>query len=206
MHLQSEHLTPGADESQQVEEGRETLPAKLWPVIREIIETLVLATIIWLAVNFATARYVVDGDSMEPNLHTGQFLIVSRLAYMVGDPAHGDIVVFHYPRDPKESYVKRVIGVPGDDIIIEGRQVYVNGVLLDEPYLSETALSYSRGHYAATIPEGSYFVLGDNRAGSSDSLNWGALERDLIIGKAWLSYWPPPEWGLIPHYRYDKLP
>jgi signal peptidase I len=206
VHLQSEHLTPGADESQQIEAERETFLARLWPIIREIIETLVLATIIWLVVNFATARYVVDGDSMEPNLHTGQFLIVSRLAYMVGDPAHGDIVVFHYPRNPEESYVKRVIGVPGDDIIIEGRQVYVNGFPIDEPYLSETAQSYSRGHYTATVPENSYFVLGDNRAGSSDSVNWGALERDLIIGKAWLSYWPPSEWGLIPHYRYDKLP
>jgi signal peptidase I len=210
VHLHSEHLTTtGSEQREYMGEPPEALQsplARLWPTLREIIETIVLAAIIWLAVNFATARYVVDGTSMEPTLHTGQFLIVNRLIYRLGFPQRGDIIVFHYPGDPTDDYVKRIIGLPGDHLLIEGGKLYINDVLLDEPYLPENMRTFPRSRYSNVVPEDSYFVLGDNRLGSSDSRNWGMLERELIIGKASFSYWPPQEWGTIPHYNHDTEP
>jgi signal peptidase I len=176
-------------------------PTKVWAVLREIVETVLLAAIIWLAVNFATARYVVDGQSMEPNLHTGQFLIVSRLAYRFGSPQRGDIIVFDYPGNPSDDYVKRIIGLPGDIVRIENNQVFLNDNLLAEPYLPPEDITTGQGRWV--VPEGNYFVMGDNRAHSSDSRAWGMLAKDKIIGKAWISYWPPETWGFIPHFDYN---
>jgi len=191
---------------QELEEKSKFEPLSL---LYEIVETLVLAIIIWLLVNITTARYVVEGQSMEPNLHTGQYLIVSRLAYMdigstidLGDPQRGDIVVFDFPRNPADDYVKRVIGLPGEEVTIEPNgDVYVNGTLLDEPYLTPD-IPYNKQHGTWEVPSESYFVLGDNRNSSSDSRSWEFLEEQYIVGKAWLSYWPPPYWGIIPHYDY----
>jgi signal peptidase I len=178
--------------------------SKIWGVAREIIETILLAAVIWLAVNFATARYVVDGQSMEPNLHTGQFLIVSRLTYKFGLPQRGDIIVFDFPGNPADDYVKRVIGLPGDTVTIQEGQIAINGTHLTEPYLPDERVMPTQGRWV--VPENSYFVLGDNRAHSSDSRSWGMLPKDAIIGKAWVSYWPPPNWGTIPHYDYATSP
>ncbi len=160
-----------------------------------------MAAVIWLIVNFATARYVVDGESMEPNLHTGQFLIVSRLAYRFGTPQRGDIIVFDFPNNPADDYVKRIIGLPGDTVTIEQGNIYINDQLLVEPYLPDQPAFPYQGRWV--VPPGAYFVLGDNRAHSSDSRTWGMLADDAIIGKAWLSYWPPQHWGTIPHYDYN---
>jgi signal peptidase I len=180
-------------------------PSKVWGVLREIIETVLLAAVIWLAVNFATARYVVDGQSMEPNLHTGQFLIVSRLAYKFGTPQRGDIIVFDFPGNPSDDYVKRIIGLPGDTVTIENGHVLINGNQLEEPYLpGDTMTMPSQGRWV--VPGDSYFVMGDNRAHSSDSRSWGMLQYEKIIGKAWISYWPPSTWGLLPHYTYNTGP
>lgn len=184
---------------------------KLGSVLYEIVETVLLAVVIWLVVNFATARYVVEGQSMEPNLHTGQFLIVSRLHYMqigesisFGDPQRGDIVVFDFPGNPSDDYVKRVIGLPGESVTIdEAGQVFINGQLIDEPYLAPEQTQPYRGRVGTwTVPMDSYFVLGDNRNSSDDSRRWNELEETYIVGKAWLSYWPPQHWGVIPHYDY----
>lgn len=179
--------------------------------LREAAETVLLAAIIWLLVNFATARYVVEGQSMEPSLHTGQYLIVNRLAYMqvggfkFGSVHRGDIVVFDYPGNPSDDYVKRVIGLPGETVTIDqSGQVYINGEPLEEPYLGNGAgTPYRHRSGTWTVPEGSYFVLGDNRDSSSDSRSWGMLEQKYIVGKAWLSYWPPQYWGVIPHFSYN---
>jgi signal peptidase I len=178
--------------------------SQVWGIAREIIETILLAAVIWLAVNFATARYVVDGQSMEPNLHTGQFLIVSRLAYKFGVPQRGDIIVFDFPGNPADDYVKRVIGLPGDTVTIQAGQIFINGNRLEEPYLPDERMLPTQGRW--NVPDGSYFVLGDNRAHSSDSRRWGMLPEDAIIGKAWVSYWPPQDWGAIPHYDYAPSP
>ncbi len=172
-----------------------------WGVIREILETVALAVAIWLVVNFATARYIVIGNSMQPNLETGEFLLVSRLSYRLGEPERGDIIIFDYPGNLSDDYVKRVIGLPGDAVSIDGNRVIVNGVQLDEPYIDGP----TSGAGLWQVPEGHYFVLGDNRGGSSDSRSWGMLDEEHIIGKAVFSYWPVNRLGLIPHYDYDNL-
>lgn len=188
---------------------------KFRTLVYEVVETILLAVIIWLAVNFATARYVVEGESMEPNLHTGQYLVVSRLAYLqigdafqLGEPQRGDIIVFDYPGNPSDDYVKRIIGLPGDTVTIdEDGHVYVNGTHLVEPYIPDIAeLPYRKRAGTWEVPENTYFVLGDNRNHSSDSRTWGVLDERFIVGKAWVSYWPPQDWGFMPHYEYDSQP
>jgi signal peptidase I len=163
--------------------------------IVDVLETLILSLVLFVGINAISARIRVDGASMEPTLHTGEFVIVNKLAYKFTAPKQGDIIVFHFPRDPQEEYIKRVIGLPGDQISIQGGQVYVNGQPLDEPYIS--AKPAYPGNWV--VPEGQLFVLGDNRNNSSDSHNWGTVPMDYVVGKAVFVYWPPESWGQIQH-------
>lgn len=164
--------------------------------IGEVLQTIFIAGLLFLAVNLLTARIRVEGISMEPNLHEGQFVIVNRLAYRWEVPSRGDIVVFRFPLNPDRRFIKRVIGLPGDHISIQSGMVFVNDERLSEPYLAVTP-RYS-GDWVTGEDE--IFVLGDNRNNSSDSQNWGTLPLENIIGKAFLIYWPPAEAGIIPHY------
>jgi signal peptidase I len=161
----------------------------------DILETLVLSVVLFVSINMISARIRVDGASMEPTLFSGEYVVVSRLSYRLGSPHHGDIIVFHFPRDPKEEYIKRVIGLPGDEVEVRNGTVYINGQPLDESYLKV------KTNYIGSwiIPEGQLFVLGDNRNNSSDSHDWGTVPMDYVVGKAVLVYWPPPAWGLIDH-------
>jgi signal peptidase I len=159
----------------------------------DVFETLVLSLILFLAINAISARIRVDGYSMEPTLHTGEFVIVNKITSKLGEAKRGDIVVFHYPRNPEQEYIKRVVGLPGDEIDIRNGEVFVNGQLLDEPYIK--APPAYQGSW--TVSQDALFVLGDNRNNSSDSHNWGEVSFDLIIGKAIFVYWPPTEWGVI---------
>jgi signal peptidase I len=161
----------------------------------DILETLVLSVVLFVSINMISARIRVDGASMEPTLVSGEYVIVNRLSYRLGSPQQGDIIVFHFPRDPKEEYIKRVIGLPGDEVEVKNGTVYVNGQLLNESYLKV------KMDYFGTwrVPEGQLFVLGDNRNNSSDSHDWGTVPNDYVVGKAVLVYWPPPAWGLIDH-------
>ena len=161
----------------------------------DILETLVLSVVLFVSINMISARIRVDGASMEPTLVSGEYVIVNRISYRLGSPQRGDIIVFHFPRNPKEEYIKRVIGLPGDEVEVKNNAVYVNGQLLDESYLKVTT------NYIGTwrVPEGQLFVLGDNRNNSSDSHDWGTVPMDYVVGKAILVYWPPPAWGLIDH-------
>jgi len=163
--------------------------------IVDILETLVLSVLLFVSINAISARIRVDGDSMEPTLISGEYVIVSKLSYRLGSPQRGDIIVFHPPPNPKEEYIKRVIGLPGDQVTIENGFVSVNGQRLNETYLR------AKPNYTGTwtVPEGQLFVLGDNRNNSSDSSKWGTVPMDYVVGKAVLVYWPPPAWGLIEH-------
>jgi len=145
--------------------------------------------------NLLSVRIRVDGFSMEPTLHSGEFVIVNKLAYKLGEPQHGDVIVFRYPRDPEQENIKRVIGLPGDVVQVRNGQLYVNDQLVDEPYIAAAP------NYTMTwdVPEDSLFVLGDNRNRSSDSHSWGPVPLDYVIGRAFLVYWPPEEWGVIQH-------
>ena len=170
---------------------------------RELIETILLIAAIYAFVNLATARFVVDGHSMLPNFDTDQFIIVSRLSFILGDPQRGDVVVFHYPAQPDRDFIKRVIGLPGDTVtILEGR-VYINGELLDEPYIE----NFCRGKSCDgewEIGSDQFFVLGDNRGASKDSQDFGPVDRKYLVGRAFLRYWPPEDWGLIEHWNYSE--
>lgn len=171
--------------------------ARLFRAFGELLQTIIIAGLLFLAVNLLTARIRVEGISMEPSLHEGEFVIVNRLAYRWQEPQRGDIVVFRYPLNPSRRFIKRIIGIPGDTVRVENGHVYINGVLLDEPYIAADP-RYS-GEWI--LGEGEVFVLGDNRNNSSDSQNWGPLPLDEIIGKAIFVYWPLNEAGVIPHYQ-----
>jgi len=174
--------------------------------VREIIETLLLVISIYALVNLSTARFVVEGSSMEPNFHSDEFVIVSRLAYIVGDPERGDVIVFHFDEEQKRDFIKRIVGLPGETVeMIEGR-VYVNGVLLDEPYIAEHCRPSQCSDDSWTLEDDQYFVLGDNRNSSQDSHDFGPIRRKQIIGRAWIRYWPVEVWQIIPHHDYDNIP
>lgn len=164
-------------------------------ILVDILETLVLSVVLFVGVNLVSARIRVDGESMEPTLQTGEYVIINRLSYKFGSPQRGDIIVFHFPRDPREEYIKRVIGLPGDQVEVKNGTVYINGQALDESYLDV------KTDYAGSwkVPEGQLFVLGDNRNNSSDSHDWGTVPMDYVVGKAILVYWPPPDWEIIQH-------
>lgn len=171
---------------------------------REIIETIALVTIIYSLVNLASARFIVDGASMQPNFATGQYLIVSRLNYLFGEPERGDIVVFHYPRNPNEDYIKRVIGVPGDTVELRDTFVYINGERLEEPYINEPCTPQHCRDRVVTLGADEFFVMGDNRNHSSDSRSFGAVHRRFIVGEAFARYWPPSDWGIVTRVAYPE--
>lgn len=168
----------------------------------DVLQTLVLAVIFYVGINLVSVRIRVDGTSMEPTLHSGAYVLVNKLSYRVGEPAYGDIIVFYYPRDPGQEYIKRVIGLPGDKVDVVDGKVYVNDRLLDEPYI--TASPLYPGSW--TVPQDSLFVFGDNRNNSSDSHTWGPLPISYVVGKGILVYWPPPDWGLIEHAATSTEP
>ena len=192
-----------------------------WPVlIRELVETCLLALLIFLAVRSTVQNFKVEGESMLPSLQNGQYIIVNKLAYaqldlskfdwipffdpgdnpmhhVLGTPERGDVVVFQSPGNPDRDFIKRVIGVPGDRIEIRNGIVYVN----DEPLVE----SYTTGQTSCpcgpwVVEPGKYFVLGDHRNNSSDSRIFSAIPEESIIGKALFSYWPLSEVGLAPNH------
>lgn len=171
----------------------------LGAALRELIETLLLTFVIFLLIRFAVQNFRIEGYSMEPNFHDGQFLLVNKLIYLLHSPERGDVVIFRFPNSPSRDFIKRVIGLPGDRIEVLNGRVLVNGEQLPESYPLSPG-SYTYGPVIVGADE--YFVLGDNRNNSSDSHSWGMLPAKNIIGKAWFSYWPPQLIGLVPSYSY----
>lgn len=190
----------------------------------ELIQTLVLAALIFLMVRGVAQNFRVEGPSMEPGLHNGQYLLVNKAVYFKLDldtlskyipfidggdnpsrflfhgPQRGDVIVFRYPRDPSRDFIKRIIAIPGDTVEIRDGIVTVNGVVLEEPYINDGANSDMS---PKVVPEGSYFVMGDNRPNSSDSRSWGFVPEENIIGKAMFSYWPLGEFGGVGNTSID---
>lgn len=164
-------------------------------VILDLIETLLLSFVLFVGINLVTTRIRVDGSSMEPNLHHGEFVLVNRLAFKWSKPQRGDVIIFRFPRNPSQEYIKRVIGLPSDEVYIANKQVFINGQLLEESYIAD-APQY---HGTWIVPDNSLFVLGDNRNYSSDSHDWEFVPMQNVIGKALIVYWPPQDWGKIRH-------
>lgn len=191
----------------------------------ELLQTVILTLVIFLGVRSVVQNFRVEGASMEPTLTTGQYLLINKAAYfhvdgnpmehlvptshqgssayILGGPQRGDIVVFRAPTQPDKDFIKRVIGLPGDTVLIKNGQVSVNGERLDEPYIHFPAsYTYPFDGQPKQVPDGTYFVLGDNRPNSSDShLGWFVPVANLV-GRAWISYWPPADWGAIAHVSY----
>jgi signal peptidase I len=171
-------------------------------MLRESLETLILVGAIYAFVNLSSARFVVEGDSMQPNFATGQFLIVSRVHYLLGEPARGDIIVFHYPDAPEMDLIKRVIGLPGDVVSIDEGHVFVNETALEEPYIREPCDRFECPDAEWTVGSNQYFVMGDNRNESRDSRSFGVVDETYIVGQALLRYWPPEDFAAVSHYAY----
>ena len=172
----------------------------------------------FLVIQGSVRNFKVDGSSMVPNLESGQFLLVNKLVYFQLDtsrlakvipfwdeespsahfaihpPRRGEVIVFHFPKDPSKDFVKRVIGLPGEEVEVVSGTPYIDGVPLDELYLKSRDRSNSS---PLLLGDGEYFVMGDNRAHSMDSREVGPVHVRLIVGKAWFRCWPLTRWGAI---------
>lgn len=203
--------------------------------LREIIETAILAILIFVTVRAVVLNFKVEGSSMLPTLTNGEMILVNRNAYREfdtgdlvdwipgvpeqhwlqivdwGEPSRGDVIVFTPPEPgDQKPYIKRVIGLPGDHIqVTEDYQVLVNGVPLDEEYIgdyrSECVNVANFPYCEIDVPEGHYFVMGDHRNNSQDSRFFSVVAEDRIIGKAWLVYWPFDHFGPVDHPEYPEL-
>ncbi len=180
---------------------------KRYRLVREVIETAVLTLLMFLVIHSAVQNFNVDGHSMEPNLHDKELILVDKWTYLFHAPARGDVIVFVAPPAPSEDYVKRIIGIPGDVITINNGAPTVDGVTLKESYVRPANMGATPGDMPVNkmiVPPNDYFVLGDNRVGSSDSRTWGLLPRKNIIGRAALVYWPlgQDNSGLLPNVSF----
>ena len=183
--------TPPAELTAQHSNAREDGAISLW--IRDL---LISAAVSILIILFLYQPVRVEGTSMLPHLEDHDRLFINKFVYHITSIERGDVVVFHYPRDPQKSYIKRVIALPGDRLRIDHGQVWVNGKALTENYVPD-AYRDTRSYAETIIPDDSYFVMGDHRSISSDSREFGVVERDLIYGKAVFIYWPARDVGEV---------
>lgn len=175
--------------------------------MRDVGETLLLTLVMFAIIRLAIQNYQVDGTSMLPTLQNQQYVIVDKLTYLFSSPKRGDIIVFEYPLDQTQDYIKRIIGTPGDHVnVSQNGQVTVNGVVLNEPYVNDNNNPY--GPEAFTVGPNQYFVLGDNRGASSDSRDWGLVDKKLILGKAEIVIWPISNFHILPneHQIFAHVP
>ncbi len=170
-------------------------------IFRDIIAPVLLGLAVFALFHITLGSFKVYGSSMLPTIEEGEYIMVSKAAYFFNQPQRGDIIVFDSPQDPRSDLIKRIIAVSGDTVEIRDDKVFVNGMPLAESYTLEPP------HYIMLpeeIPAGHYFVLGDNRNNSSDSHRGWTVPRQNIIGKAWITYWPPYLWGSIPSYPLNN--
>lgn len=168
----------------------------------ELAEFVAIILVIYAIIHlFVAEPHQVSGNSMYSNLQDQNLIITNKLATRFADFKRGEVIVFQNPRDASQDYIKRIIGLAGEKIMIQNNVVYINGQPLSEPYLPSNVITRTRGFMGEgqelTIPEGSFFTMGDNREGSSDSREWGPLKKELIVGQAWLRYWPLNKFQLL---------
>lgn len=176
----------------------------------EILRFALIALIIVLPIRWYVAQpFIVSGASMENTFHNSEYLIVDQLSYHLSEPERGEVIIFRYPNDPSKFFIKRIIGLPGETVRVDGKNVIIensehpNGVILDEPYINTMS---NISHQSMTLSDAEYFVMGDNRDHSSDSRIWGALTRDKIVGRAWLRLFPLPELSFLPgNYDHQEI-
>jgi signal peptidase I len=230
-------IAPGAAEEPTAvaDAGAQRMsPGMLRVAIKELLETVIYILLVLVIVRSLVQNFKIEGSSMEPSLHSGQYILVNKLVYFNFDlnaplrllpgyeglpprvvyplrlPERGDVIVFEYPENISKDFIKRVIALPGETVEFSDGQVFINGHVLDEPYLEGGATFCSGGNACSegpiTVQPGHIFVMGDNRDNSSDSRQWDALPLERVIGQAWVLYYPVDDWGVIPHpsYAFDE--
>lgn len=183
--------------------------------ILDFLETIVLSFAIFVVIYvFVTQPHKVKGDSMLPNFHSDEYLLTDKISYRLRTPARGDIIVFRYPLAPQYDYIKRIIGLPSEEIELKDGHVIIynqdhkDGMAITEKYLRDETLTTGRSGIPdgirIKIPDKHYVVMGDNRQQSSDSREWGTISYDNIIGRVWLRYWPPQALAFISDHKYAR--
>ena len=181
---------------------------KLSSFFLDILEVVVFAIAIFLFLYLLVLQpHKIKGQSMEPNFQDGEFLLTDKVTYRFSQPKRGDVVVFEAPGPNNEEFIKRIIGLPSETISISDGKIIIDGRPLLENYLPDSLVTESgiflKNTQFVTVPENHYFVMGDNRAASSDSRTWGFIAKENIRGRAWVIYWPPPKFGLIENVTYS---
>jgi len=176
---------------------------QLWAFFLDFLETIVVSLAIFALVYlFLFQPHQVEGRSMEPSFQNGEYILTDKISYRFREPARGDVVVFHSPQDERVDFIKRVIGVPNDQIKVEKGYVYLNDQQLSEGYINDPGQvangRFLREGVEVEVPANSYLVMGDNRLHSSDSREWGFVTKQEIVGRAFFRYWPLPVFGVLP--------
>ena len=172
-------------------------------ILREVVITVAIAVAVFFALRLNVQTYEVYLSSMEPSFVEGERIMVNKVIYRSSEPQRGDVIVFWPPTGSKHPYIKRVIGLPGEIVEVRDGKVSINGTPLDEDEYIKEPPNYTMA--AVQIPEGEYFVLGDNRNNSSDSHTGWTVPRKDIVGKAWFVYWPVSKWRVVKHHAYPEL-
>jgi signal peptidase I len=174
----------------------------------DILEVVVFAVGIFFFIYLLIMRpHKISGQSMMPNFQDAEYLLTEKVTYYARNPNRGDVVVFMPPISTTDEFIKRVIGLPGEQVMVKDGHVYINDRELAEPYLKDNVIT-SGGPFLPegqefTVPTGDYFVMGDNRQNSSDSRYWGPITKKVMTGRAWVAYWPPNLSGVVPKPKYN---
>lgn len=173
----------------------------------ETIKTLAIVIIVaFVLKTYLIQTFVIDGQSMEPNFHQNEYLLVDKLSYRLAEPRRGDVIVFIPPEEPTKNYIKRIIGLPGDHVEIQGGEIFVNDIKINEPYIKDKlTISSVVAEYDIKLKSGSYFVLGDNRNNSKDSRSIGPIPEKNIIGRTFIVLFPFKNTRLVTHLDYKAL-
>jgi len=180
---------------------------KMGSFFMEMLQVVIFAVSIFLFLYLLVVQpHKIKGDSMQPNYPDGEYLLTDKVTYRFQEPKRGDVVVFKAPGAEGDEYIKRIMGLPGETLTIEKGKILISGIPLDESYLSSDVFTsgglFNKEGESVLIPEGNYFVLGDNRSYSSDSRAWGLVPKKEITGRAWFIYWPPQYAGAIEAVNY----
>ena len=195
-------------ESLDENEQKPSVNSFLWELVRVILVAIVLMFAVRI---FVAEPFVVSGSSMVPNFHNREYLVVDKISYRFHEPSRGDVIVFRYPKDTTQYFIKRIVGLPGEKVKIDNGRVKIfnnqnpDGAYIDEPYLTSNDITFGKEDIV-TLGSDEYYAMGDNRLGSSDSRVWGILPKHDIIGHAWFRAFPISAFGFptFPDLKFVK--
>lgn len=186
-----------------------TIFASIGQFLLSFLETIVVALVISVVLYlFIMTPHEVIGSSMYPTYKDGEYLMANKVVYKLSEPKRGDVIIFKY--SDTQDFIKRIIGLPGEQVMLKDGQIYINGTLLDESGYLDSSVYSNGGDYlhegeTITVPDGEYFVCGDNRQHSSDSRTFGPIAKSEIKGKSWIVYYPFSNFRIATHQNYENL-